>query len=191
MYSTYTTGRVSLGNAPYLWRVPRDIQLYIQPSLQRFFPPTLLGKRAERNGTRIKHTCFVIGCIPLPLPPTNASSWLDLELCLPLPQGVQPYIWITDMFPHHPKAVSSPLLPSPAGGLILVWIQILDPAGQPGSCKCSHAPGLCQSLTSISSTEEMLAGIKHRFSWGPLPTSGGPWKAAVHRHTLQSALWTS
>lgn len=103
------TGTVSLGNAPYLWRALRDIQLYARHSLQRFSPPTLLGKRVERNGT--KHPCFIISCIPLPLslPPMLPPDWIQRCAC-PCPRESSPLNHGGDPPPW--KAVSSPLLPA-------------------------------------------------------------------------------
>lgn len=103
------------------------------------------------------------------LPPTNASSWLDLELCLPLPQGVQPAVWIMEVLLCHGKL--SPLSCFPAcGGWKLMGMQALEPASHSGSCKCS----LCLSVMPGSNQHHQWrrkAGIKSCFSSGPLPAS--------------------
>lgn len=89
----------------------QETRPYIQPLPPEVFPPTFLGKRAGRNGARTEHTCFMISCISLP--PTNASSWLDLEISCPCPREPCPAAESqrrTSSPP--PQSCFSPLLPA-------------------------------------------------------------------------------
>lgn len=98
------------------------------------------------------------------LPPTNASSWLDLELCLPLPQGVQSSVWIMEVLLCHGKLSPLPCFPA------CWWVEA---GGNASTRACQPQCSLCLRVTPGSNQHQQQrrqeAGIKCCFSSGLLP----------------------
>lgn len=132
----------------------QETRPYIQPLPPEVFPPTFLGKRAGRNGARTEHTYFMISCTALP--PTNASSWLDLELFCPCPREPSP---AAESWRHAP----SPPPQSCFFLLLLAW-PVLEIGVNAATGACRPA-GQAQILSVLQFHQPLTGSTQAALGW--------------------------